>query len=141
MRIQSILLLGTLSLFSLVGCQTPSTTTSETAPSSVSVPTSPVAESASPVASAESGYPELLNVVEMTQAAVEENNFTKAQQEFDQFEAVWSPVEDGIKEKSSESYDAIEEDMDKVTAALRASNSEEAIAALQAMRDHIQSIP
>ncbi|HEY9645025.1 MAG TPA: hypothetical protein V6C88_01575 [Chroococcidiopsis sp.] len=80
-------------------------------------------------------------MVTKTQTAVETKDFAKAQQEFDQFEGVWSQVEDGIKEKSGESYDAIEQDMDKVGAALRASNSDDAIAALQAMGGHIQSIP
>ena len=92
-------------------------------------------------AKSQSEYPQLLGVVKQTEAAVEAKDFAKAQQEFDQFEGVWSPVEDGIKAKSSESYDAIEEDMDHVTAALKSSQSEQALTALQSLNTHIQSIP
>lgn len=80
-------------------------------------------------------------MVAKTQAAVDANDFVKAQQEFDQFESVWAPVEDGIKAKSDDSYDAIEQGMDQVSAALRSSQADQAIAALKAMNNQIQSIP
>lgn len=136
MRLKSTLLVCAMGLFALAGCSQPSTpsASSNTEPS-------PVAVSASPSTSTQAGYPQLLSVVSKTQAAVEANDFTKAQQEFDQFEEAWSQVEDGIKEKSADSYDAIEEDMDQVATTLRSDQSDQAIAALQTMSAHIQSIP
>lgn len=86
-------------------------------------------------------YPQLLDVVTKTRAAIEAGDTQKAQQEFDQFEGAWSQVEDGIKDKSPDSYDAIEGDMDQVTASLRASDSTKVLEALQALDIHIQSIP
>lgn len=135
MRVKSTVLVCVIGLVALVGCsKTPTPTAASSAESS------PTSLTTSPAASTQ-GYPELLAVVSNTQSAVESNDFAKAQDEFDKFEGVWSQVEDGIKEKSSTSYDAIEQDMDQVNAALKASESSQAIAALQAMHDHIQSIP
>lgn len=76
-----------------------------------------------------------------TKTAVEAGDFNQAQQAFDQFEGAWSQVEDGIKAKSTGSYDAIEENMDQVTAALRANNKENALSALQSLEDNINQIP
>jgi putative protein kinase ArgK-like GTPase of G3E family len=131
MRLKSTLLLCSISLLALVGCGQP--------------PTTQASQSASPAASAtaptQAGYPELSSVVAKTQAAVEANDFEQAKTEFDQFESVWKPVEDGIKEKSAESYDAIEQDMDAVNAALRSAKADQAMTALKAMSEHIQSTP
>ncbi|NJO41054.1 MAG: DUF4363 domain-containing protein [Cyanobacteria bacterium CRU_2_1] len=137
MRFKFALLLCAIGLFSLAGCTQPPASSDSGSTEPISVSVAP----ASPSTSTQDGYPQLLSVVSKTQAAVEANDFAKAQQEFDQFEEVWSQVEDGIQEKSSETYDAIEQDMEQVTAALRASQSDQAIAALQKMNDHIQNIP
>lgn len=138
MRLKSILLLCAIGSFALTACSQPSTPSA----SNQTTESSPVVETpVSPSVPAQTGYPELLSVVSKTQAAVEADNFSKAQQEFDQFEEVWGQVEDGIKDKSAESYDLIEQDMDQVSTALRASESNQAIAALQAMSGHIQNIP
>lgn len=146
MRFKSTLLLCTISLLSLAACGQPQASTSTTEPSPVTnssatnspATNSPVTESAT---ASQTAYPELLTVVTNTQTAVKANDFAKAQQEFDQFESVWSPVEDGIKAKSSASYDAIENDMDQVNAALKAANAEQANTALQNMAKNIQGIP
>lgn len=136
--ILSILLLCAIGSSALSACSQPSTPSA----SNQTTESSPVAETpVSPSEPEQTGYPELLSVVSKTQAVVEANDFSKAQQEFDQFEEVWSQVEDGIKDKSAESYDLIEQDMDQVSTALRASQSNKAIAALQAMSGHIQNIP
>lgn len=137
MRFKSTLLLCTISLLSLAACGQPQASTSTTTEPSPVV-ASPATESAT---APQTAYPELLAVVTNTQTAVKANDFAKAQQEFDQFESVWSPVEDGIKAKSSDSYDAIENDMDQVNAALKAANAEQANTALQNMAKDIQGIP
>ncbi|MDX2212711.1 MAG: hypothetical protein SFY66_05415 [Oculatellaceae cyanobacterium bins.114] len=141
MRFNLTMLLCTIGLVSLVGCgQAPTSTASNTSePSPIS--TTAASPATSPSTAAQDQYPELLDVVTKTQAAVEANDFAKAQDEFDQFEGVWSQVEDGIKEKSSESYDAIEGDMDQITSALRSSKADQATSSLQALSDHIKSIP
>jgi uncharacterized protein YjaZ len=93
------------------------------------------------MASPTSGYPQLLGVVANTKAAVEAKDFAKAQQEFDKFEGVWSQVEDGIKAKSSQTYDGIEQDMDNIKSALKASEADKASKSLQSLNDHIQGAP
>ncbi len=133
MRFKFTLLLGVISLFSVVGCAQPSTSTNAGGDQQTSVSTAP----AGSLASTQAGYPQLLNVVARTQAAVDANDFAKARQEFDQFESVWAPVEDGIKATSDESYDAIEDGMDQVSAALRSTQADQALSALRAMSDQI----
>ena len=137
MRFKLTLLLGVIGLFSVVGCSQPSTSPNAGSIQSNSVSTTP----AGSLASTQDGYPQLLSVVAKTQAAVDANDFVKAQQEFDQFESVWAPVEDGIRAKSDESYDAIEQGMDQVSAALRSTQADQAIAALKAINNQIKSIP
>ncbi len=137
MQFKGPLLLGMIGLFSVVGCAQPSTSPDTGGAGATSAAISPVGS----LASAQAGYPQLLSVISKTQAAVRANDFAKAQQEFDQFESVWEPVEDGIKAKSDDAYDAIEDGMDQVSAALRSSQADSAIVALQAMNKQIQSIP
>jgi soluble cytochrome b562 len=60
----------------------------------------------------------LTAVVTKTRAAVEAGDAAKAKTEFEQFEAAWKPVEDGIKEKNPKAYEAIEEAMDGVSGQL-----------------------
>lgn len=136
MRFKPVLWLCAIGIFSLAGCTKPeaSVSPSNSAPSATVSPSSQAS-------STQSGYPQLLSVVTNTKAAVEAKDFAKAQQEFDKFEAVWSQVEDGIKAKSADAYDAIEQDMDQVTSALKASEPEQSLKALQSLNEHIQSAP
>lgn len=137
MRVKSALLLCAVGLFSLVGCSQPPKTSTSSSPEPSPVTSAPTSSSTL----TQGDYPQLSDVVSKTKTAVEANDFTKAKQEFDQFEAAWSQVEDGIKEKSTESYDAIEQDMDQVNTALKSAKSDQAISALETMNNHIQSIP
>ena len=136
MRFKVTFLLGVIGLFSVVGCSTsptsPNTGGAQSNSASISTAGSP--------SSAQAGYPQLLSVLAKTQAAVESNDFAKAQQEFDRFESVWAPVEDGIKLQSDNAYDAIEEGMDQVSAALKSSKADQAISILQGMNDRIVSL-
>lgn len=141
-RFQFALLLGSIGIFSLAGCTQPQAANTPDNTSSSTTSISPAPSAATTEAAAlQTEYAPLLSVVSNTRSAVEANDFAKAQQEFDQFEGVWSQVEDGIKAKASASYDAIEQDMDQVNASLKGSDTDKALAALQALQDHIQSIP
>jgi putative protein kinase ArgK-like GTPase of G3E family len=135
--IQSALVLSSIALLSLTGCNSPSKPVATEQPAQS--PTMTASSATDATAPAGGGYPTLLSVVEKTQAAVDQKDFAKAKQEFDQFETAWQPVEDGIKEKSSKTYDDVEQDMEAVMKALNGEKAEEATAALKAMDAHIQS--
>lgn len=84
----------------------------------------------------------LTAVVSKTRAAVEANNFSAAQTEFEQFETAWKPIEDGIKAKSPDNYDQIEASMDKISGGLRSSqpNAPELLANLKQLDQTIQNV-
>lgn len=136
MQLKPVLWLCAIGVFALTACSKPeaSVSPSSSAPSTVSSPSSQMS-------SPQAGYPQLLSVVSSTKAAVEAKDFAKAQQEFDKFEGVWSQVEDGIKEKSSQTYDGIEQDMDNIKSALKASEADQSLTALQSLTDHVQGAP
>ncbi|MER3475656.1 MAG: DUF4363 domain-containing protein [Leptolyngbya sp. ERB_1_2] len=93
------------------------------------VPTAPAAPTA--------GTSALQTGISNTAAAVNAGDFTTARKTFDQFEDNWKTVEDGIKQKTPSTYEAIEADMDKVTDALKTSNKEKSLAALQALSQQV----
>lgn len=138
-RFNQMLVVGAISLLFLAGCNsaeqadTPQT-------SAVGSSTAPM-EAAQPPASQESEE-SLLSVVSSTKAAVETGDFARSQEEFGKFEDVWSKVEDGIKAKSPDGYNTIEENMDAVMGALRESqpNKQKALAALQSFEQNINSV-
>ncbi|BAU44288.1 hypothetical protein [Leptolyngbya sp. O-77] len=124
---------GLVGLATLAGC---STRTQEAASGPPATPLE------SPSLTAAADYSALTSVVDKTRAAIEAGDFAKAKAEFETFESVWAPVEDGIKAKSSSAYDSIEESMDKVSGALKASqpNKDEVLAALKTMDEAIASV-
>ncbi len=129
-RFTHLLIIGAIGILALTGCNNTETTTS-----------SPAQTSASPVATLASsaGYPGLIGVVSSTKTAVEAGDFTRAKTEFAKFEDNWKPVEDGIKAKSSNSYEAIETSLDTVNAEFKgaAPNKEKVLAALNSMETDI----
>lgn len=138
MKLSSLAWVAVLGLVTLGGCN--QSVTTKTAP-----PQEPTAETSNPIAEAqgvaEGSYPQLLAVVTKTQDAVNAQNLDQAKTEFVTFEDAWAGVEDGIKERSPDSYEAIEDDMNQVNGALTSANTEKTIAALQTMADHIKVIP
>jgi soluble cytochrome b562 len=95
---------------------------------------------ASPVVSPAAGgdLSALTAVVTKTRAAVEAGDEAKAKTEFEQFEAAWKPVEDGIKEKNPKAYEAIEEAMDGVSGQLSGNlDKAKALAALSSLEGAI----
>lgn len=117
------------------------TTTSEASPS----PDSSMGKTASNSATgqtASKGFDGLLEVVSNTKADVQAGDFTKAQNDFNNFETYWSQVEDGVKTKSSESYDAVESSMDKISGELSSNqpNKDKALTELQNLEKTINSV-
>ncbi|MER3433024.1 MAG: DUF4363 domain-containing protein [Leptolyngbya sp. ERB_1_1] len=109
--------------------QRPAAESSPAAQSPLPVPTAPAAPTA--------GTSALQTGISNTAAAVNAGDFTTARKTFDQFEDNWKTVEDGIKQKTPSTYEAIEADMDKVTDALKTSNKEKSLAALQALSQQV----
>ncbi|GAB4155498.1 MAG: hypothetical protein Fur0046_35410 [Cyanobacteria bacterium J069] len=120
---------GLLGVVTLAGCSSSSPTARE-----------PQASPAGQMANVD--YSALTGVVAKTRAAVEAGDFAKAKTEFETFESVWAPVEDGIKDQSESAYDSIEESMDKVANALKEGqpNKDEALAGLRTMDEAIASV-
>jgi len=138
-RFNQMLVVGAISLLFLAGCNSAEQAdTPQTSP--VASFTAPM-EAAQPTASVE-GESGLLSVVSNTKGAVETGDFALAQEEFGKFEDVWSKVEDGIKAKSPDGYNTIEENMDAVMGALKESqpNKQKALAALQSLEQNINSV-
>lgn len=123
-------------LSALVGCSnTPQRATEPTASS-----TAPTTDTAK-ITSVE-GFNSLRNVVTNTKAAVEAGDFAKAKTEFSQFEDSWSQVEDGVKDKSADTYDAIESSVDQINNELKASQPDQnkVLAGLQSLTTDINSV-
>lgn len=132
---KTVVLVSAISVVALVGCSktTPTATQPSVEPSVSSAVTQPTP--------AATEYADLVDVVTRTKASVDAGDFEKAEQTFEGFETVWSQVEDGIKAKSLDHYDLIEEDMDRVMESLEAKDQATAIATLQTLTEHINSIP
>lgn len=142
----AVALVAVLSVMTTAGCSAPMAA-SPKASSAESAATSPVASpaepAASPVASPATGsdLSALTAVVTKTRAAVEAGDGAKAETEFEQFEAAWEPVEDGIKEKNPTVYEAIEEAMDGVSAQLGGNlDKAKALAALGSLEGAIGQV-
>jgi soluble cytochrome b562 len=119
-RFQSLVLSGVV-LLMLASC------------SSSKQATSP--ETSAPAAEkpAANGFTTLQTVVNKTQTAVAAGNFSQAKTEFGKFEDTWKTVEDGVKEKSSKTYDAIEENMDNVSKGIKDKSKENTLTALKSL--------
>jgi hypothetical protein len=130
----SLLSVSLLGLASLAGCSSKPTAEAPTN----SPETSTTTAMSSPAIP--SGTAGLTAVVDNTKAAVSAGDFQKATAEFDKFESAWKPVEDGIKAKAPAAYDKIEAGMDQVTGALKASDKEKGLSALQSLNDTIQTV-
>lgn len=130
----ALALVAALSIVTSAGCSSQTTASSAPAASPVEQP------AASPVVSPVAGgdLSALTAVVTKTRAAVEAGDEAKAKTEFEQFEAAWKPVEDGIKEKNPKAYEAIEEAMDGVSGQLSGNlDKAKALAALSSLEGAI----
>lgn len=133
MKRHQVLIVAAIGVLVLAGCSNAPQSSTQTLPA------------ASPVATGQTdraGVDRLLSVVSNTKAAVEADNFSKANTEFSQFEDNWKQVEDGIKAKSSDRYKAIEDSLDRVTGELKGSqpNKQQMLSDLQSMENNINSV-
>lgn len=148
---QLVVVLSAVSLVGLAGCSqseksgssssmsgAPTETSQKPADSGSTSTVTPQASSKS-ASDASQNFSALLVVVTKTQAAVNANDYKEAQTEFDKFEDSWSKVEDGVKAKSSDTYNAIEDNADQVKSALKASDKTKALAALKNLNTSVAS--
>ncbi len=137
-RVVALSAIGVIGLASLVGCSGQKATSEQPAPAPSTAETSPMA---SPASAAATGFDGLNTVITNTKTAVEAGDFAKAKTEFDQFETYWSQVEDGVKAKSGDTYDAIEKNMDEIGGELKASapNKDKVLASLQSIQTNVTS--
>ncbi len=123
------LITGLLVLAACGSNEQPAAQSSPSAQSPLPVPAAPT--------TATSGISALQGVISNTTKAVNAGDFAKAKGEFGKFEDNWKTVEDGIKKKAPSTYEAIEADMDKVSDALKTSNKEKSLAALQSLNQQV----
>jgi len=126
-----LLLVGSLALLGLSSCGDPQASAPETS-STAAVKTEAAANPAA-------GFTALQNVTEKTTAAVKAEKFDQAKADFEKFEDSWKTVEDGVKVKSSKTYDAIEAGLDSVNGELKNKQPDKAkmLAALQSLSQSI----
>ena len=115
-------------LLTLVGCNNPEQSTTEPAATTETT------------GATQGGFDTLVTIVSGTKVNVEADKFEQAQQEFDKFENAWGKVEDGIKTKSSKSYNAIEDAATSVKGALKAKDKAKALEGLQTIDTNIASV-
>ena len=132
-----MLIIASISLLTLVGCNKPEQAATETTPAATSNSTEKVPGQKSTVSNAG-----LLAVVSKTKTAVTSGNFVQAKKEFDKFEDAWKEVEDGIKAKSRNNYDAVEKSMDEISGELKAAKpqKDKLLASLQSLEKTINAI-
>ncbi|MBO1053792.1 MAG: DUF4363 domain-containing protein [Dolichospermum sp. DET73] len=132
-----MLIIASISLLTLVGCNKPEQAATETTPAATSNSTKKVPGQKSTVSNAG-----LLAVVSKTKTAVKAGNFVQAKKEFDKFEDAWKEVEDGIKAKSRNNYDAVEKSMDEISGELKAAKpqKDKLLASLQSLEKTINAI-
>jgi hypothetical protein len=130
-RFKLLLVGGSLALLGLSSCGDPQTSVPETS-STAAVKTEAAANPAA-------GFTALQNVTEKTTAAVKAGKFDQAKADFEKFEDAWKTVEDGVKVKSSKTYDAIEEGLDSVNGELKNKQPDKAkmLTALQSLSQNI----
>lgn len=116
-------LVGTLSLFSLVGC-TSSTPEAAVPQSSGTAVSSASVDSG---AMATGGYSDMSTQVASAKAAVEAGNFDEAKTAMGQVEESWKTVEDDLKKKDKAAYDTIETHMDEANAALKGASPDASV--------------
>lgn len=145
MKVNYFLVISAVSILSLVGCQSSKDSTVQTSPSAAPAETATQPKATDAMKgkagdTSQDDFVALQNVVTQTKIAVNAGDFKKASAEFEKFENSWSKVEDGVKAKSRSSYDRIEEEMDTVKGALKASKSDKAIAALDSLMQNVTSV-
>ncbi|MEH1943137.1 MAG: DUF4363 domain-containing protein [Nostoc sp.] len=136
-RLVYIIPVTAIALLTLVGCNSEQKSATQT-PTTTET-TAATAVSKTPVTT-QGGFNTLVGVVSNTKTAVSAGNFDKAQQEFNKFENSWSKVEDGVKTKSSKTYNVIEDTATQVKGALKAKDKAKALKGLQTLDTNIATV-
>ncbi len=141
-RFHQVLLITAISMLTLVGCKNGEQSATQTSPSATATPASATSNKTATTTVKDENFKGLLAVISNTETAVKAGDFTKAKQEFGKFEDYWSKVEDGVKKKSSKTYNKIEDEADKIQGDLKAStpNKDKVLAALQSLNTDINSV-
>jgi hypothetical protein len=124
------LMVSSLLLFGLGSCGTTEASAPEKSAPAVKTETS---------ANSAAGFAALKSVTEKTTTAVTAGKFEQAKTEFGKFEDSWKTVEDGVKAKSSKTYDAVEEGLDAVNGELKNKQPDKAkmLTALKSLTQNI----
>jgi high-affinity Fe2+/Pb2+ permease len=132
-RLNQMLAVGAIGILSLTGCTATEEANKSAADSVVANTQGTVDAAKDKVTSAVSGFTGLNDVVTNTKAAVEAEDFAKAGTELGKFEGFWATIEDGVKAKSSATYDAVETNVSSAEDAIKASDKDKALSALAAL--------
>jgi hypothetical protein len=136
-RLIYIIPITAIGLLTLVGCNSDQKSTTQT-PTTTET-TAATTLSKTPIAT-QGGFNTLVSVVSNTKTAVQAGKFDKAQQEFNKFEDAWSKVEDGVKTKSSKTYNVIEDTATQVKGSLKAKDKAKSLKGLQTLNTNIASV-
>ena len=136
-RLIYIIPVTAIGLLTLVGCNSDQKSTTQT-PTTTETTGGTTASKAP--GTTQGGFDPLVSVVSNTKTAVQAGNFDKAQQEFNKFENSWSKVEDGVKTKSSKTYNVIEDTATQVKGALKAKDKAKALKGLQTLDTNIATV-
>ncbi|MEH1866872.1 MAG: DUF4363 domain-containing protein [Nostoc sp.] len=133
-RLIYIIPVTAISLLTLVGCNSDQKSTTQTPTTTETTKATTVSKTPS---ATQGGFDTLAGVVTNTKTAVQAGNFDKAQQEFNKFENSWSKVEDGVKTKSSKTYNVIEDAATQVKGSLKAKDKAKSLQGLQTLETNI----
>ncbi|PMB48970.1 DUF4363 domain-containing protein [Fischerella thermalis CCMEE 5205] len=136
-RLIYIIPLTAIGLLTLAGCNSAQQSTTQTPATTETTGGTTVSGT---LGTTQGGFDALSSVVSNTKTAVEVGNFDKAQQEFDKFENAWVKVEDGVKTKSSKTYNAIEDAATQVKNSLKAKDKVKALEGLQTLNTNIATV-
>ncbi|MBN3948536.1 MAG: DUF4363 family protein [Nostoc sp. NMS7] len=136
-RLIYIIPVTAIGLLTLVGCNSAQESATQTPAATETTAATTVSKTPG---ATQGGFGTLVSVVSNTKTAVSAGKFDKAQQEFDKFENSWSKVEDGVKTKSSKTYNAIEDAATQVKGALKAKDKAKALKGLQTLDTNIATV-
>ncbi len=123
-----LLLVSCFAVLGLASCGEPQASVPETSSNAAQAAANPAA-----------GFTSLKDVTEKTTTAIKSGKFDEAKATFGKFEDSWKTVEDGVKAKSSKTYNAVEEGLDTVNGELKNKQPDKAklLAALQSLSQTI----
>ncbi|AVH64994.1 MULTISPECIES: DUF4363 domain-containing protein [unclassified Nostoc] len=136
-RLIYIIPVAAIGLLTLVGCNSDQKSTTQTPATTETTAATTVSKT--PVAT-QGGFDTLVGVVSNTKTAVQAGKFDTAQQEFNKFENAWSKVEDGVKTKSSKTYNVIEDTATQVKGSLKAKDKAKSLKGLQTLNTNIATV-